>query len=119
MEEPVRDDSTTANHPDRVCPWCGSSDVTYVSRGYAGATDAKHQYARCNACDKLTYEMIAKSAREMRLGRYKPGDQYLDREQRLRYTITRVLRVGANEFLLYVKPLSRAESTGLEPLRRP
>jgi hypothetical protein len=46
----------------------------------------------------------------MRLGRYKPGDVYQDRSQNTRYTISRVLRAGPNEFLLYLKP--NAERAG-------
>ena len=65
----------------------------------------------CNACGKTTYQLIAKTAREMRLGRYKPGDVYQDRQQNTRYTINRVLRVGQNEFLIYLKPLSERPST--------
>ena len=43
----------------------------------------------CAACGKTTYELVAKTAREMRLGRYKPGDIYQDRVQNTRYTISR------------------------------
>ncbi len=91
---------------DRVCPWCGSPDVRFVQRGYAGLTDERDQYVRCDGCNTTTYEIVAKTAREMRLGRYKPGDIYQDRGQNLRYTISRVLRAGSNEFLVYLKPLT-------------
>jgi hypothetical protein len=90
---------------DHACPWCASAQVHFVQRGYAGLTDERDQYLVCNACHKVTYEIIAKSSREMRLGRYKPGDIYQDRTQNTRYTISRVLRAGANEFLVYLKPL--------------
>jgi hypothetical protein len=90
----------------RVCPWCESADVRFVQRGYTGPTDEVDQYLICNACQKTTYEIVAKTAREMRLGRYKPGDVYQDRAQSTRYTISRVLRAGQNEFLLYLKPLA-------------
>jgi hypothetical protein len=90
----------------RVCPWCESEDVRFVQRGYVGPTDEVDQYLVCGACHKKTYEIVAKTAREMRLGRYKPGDVYQDRPQNTRYTINRVLRAGQNEFLLYLKPLA-------------
>lgn len=90
---------------DRICPWCESQDVTFIQRGYAGPTDERDQYVVCAACHKTTYEIVAKSSREMRLGRYKPGDIYQDRRQNTRYSISRVLRSGANEFLIYLKPL--------------
>ena len=76
-----------------------------MSRGYAGLTDETDQYIICDACGRTTYELVARTAREMRLGRYKPGDVYHDRATRTRYTVTRVLRVGTNEFLVYLKPL--------------
>jgi hypothetical protein len=94
----------------RICPWCESADVTLVQRGYAGLTDERDQYLLCGSCHKTTYEIIAKSAREMRLGRYKPGDIYQDRTQNTRYAISRVLRSGANEFLVYLKPLTERAS---------
>ncbi|MFM9105073.1 MAG: hypothetical protein ACKOWF_00025 [Chloroflexota bacterium] len=90
---------------DRACPWCASRDVRLVSRGYAGLTDETDQYFVCEACGRKTYELIAKSAREMRLGRYRAGDVYMDRPSRTRYSISRVLRVGTNEFLVYLRPL--------------
>ncbi len=90
----------------RVCPWCDSTEVRFVQRGYVGPTDEVDQYLVCAACTKTTYEIIAKTAREMRLGRYKPGSVYQDRPQNTRYTISRVLRAGQNEFLLYLKPLA-------------
>lgn len=90
---------------DRVCPWCASSEVRLIQRGYARLTDERDQYLICESCEKTTYEFVAKTAREMRLGRYKPGDIYQDRTQNTRYTISRVLRSGSNEFLIYLKPL--------------
>ncbi|MBA3451172.1 MAG: hypothetical protein H0T18_08170 [Chloroflexia bacterium] len=90
----------------RVCPWCESTEVRFFQRGYAGLTDEVNQYMVCSACEKTTYEIVAKTAREMRLGRYKPGAIYQDRTQKTRYTISRVLRAGQNEFLIYLKPLA-------------
>jgi hypothetical protein len=95
----------------RVCPWCASSDVRFVQRGYAGLTDEVDQYLVCGECGKTTYEIVAKTARDMRLGRYKPGDIYRDRAQNTTYTISRVLKVGQNEFLIYLRPMAeRAEA---------
>ena len=88
----------------RVCPWCESVAVRFVQRGYVGPTDEVNQYLVCTDCNKTTYEILAKTAREMRLGRYKPGDLYQDRTHGTRYAIVRVLRSGQNEFLLYLKP---------------
>jgi hypothetical protein len=90
---------------DRVCPWCASAEVRLIQRGYARLTDERDQYLVCDSCHKTTYLIVAKTAREMRLGRYKPGDIYQDRTQNTRYTISRVLRSGSNEFLVYLKPL--------------
>lgn len=91
--------------PARACPWCASTEVRFVQRGYAGLTDERDQYLICDSCHKTTYEIVAKTSREMRLGRYKPGDIYQDRQQNTRYAISRVLRSGTNEFLVYLKPL--------------
>lgn len=96
---------------DRSCPWCGSAEVRFIQRGYAGLTDERDQYLTCAGCNKTTYEIVAKTAREMRLGRYKPGDVYQDRAQNMRYTISRVLRSGSNEFLVYLKPLTERAGT--------
>lgn len=90
---------------DRICPWCASTEVRFVQRGYAGLTDERDQYLVCEACKKTTYEIVAKTSREMRLGRYKPGDVYQDRTQNTRYAISRILRSGSNEFLIYLKPM--------------
>lgn len=100
MVERVESEST-----GRACPWCASQSVQFVQRGYAGLTDERDQYLVCSACHTTTYEIVAKTSREMRLGRYKPGDIYQDRSQSTRYTIVRVLRSGTNEFLVYLKPL--------------
>jgi len=89
---------------ERVCPWCESGNVRFVQRGYAGLTDERDQYLLCDDCNKTTFEIVAKTSREMRLGRYKPGDIYQDRSQNTQYTISRILRSGSNEFLVYLKP---------------
>jgi hypothetical protein len=97
----------------RICPWCDSADVRFVQRGYAGPTDEVDQYLICDACHVLTYEIVAKTSREMRLGRYKPGDVYQDRVHKTTYSISRILRSGQNEFLIYLKPLLQRASAVL------
>ena len=105
MAESERRDSTA-----RVCPWCGSADVRFVQRGYAGPTDEVDQYLVCAGCNTPTYEIVAKTSREMRLGRYKPGDVYQDRVHKRSYSISRIIRSGQNEFLIYLKPLMQRAS---------
>ena len=97
----------------KICPWCESADVRFVQRGYAGPTDEVDQYLVCSACQTTTYEIVAKTSREMRLGRYKAGDVYQDRAQKTSYSISRVLRSGRNEFLVYLKPLVHRASAVL------
>lgn len=87
---------------DRRCPWCGSGALERVTRGYAGKTDGTDQYSRCRDCGKITWEMVSKTAQEVRLGRYAPGKVFNERGDP--YTIKRVLKVGFNEYLLYLKP---------------
>lgn len=97
----------------RSCPWCDSADIRFVQRGYAGPTDEVDQYLICDSCQKTTYEIVAKTSREMRLGRYKAGDVYQDRAQNTSYSISRILRSGRNEFLIYLKPISPKASAVL------
>jgi hypothetical protein len=89
----------------RRCPWCDSFDTSLVQRGYTGPTDEVNQYFTCNECHKVTYELIAKSAREMRIGRFRAGGMYKDNVHGTRYQVSRVLRVGLNEYLVYLRPL--------------
>ena len=90
---------------ERRCAWCGSADTHFVQRGLTGPTDETDQYVVCHECNRVTFEFVAKSAREMRLGRFRPGAIFRDTNAGTRYEITRVLKVGANEHLLYLKPL--------------
>lgn len=87
---------------DRRCPWCESTDVDAVQRGFAGKTDGNDQYFRCRTCGKTTWEMVSKTTQEVRLGRYEAGKSFTERGDR--YLIWRVLKVGFNEYLLYLKP---------------
>ena len=90
---------------DRHCPWCGSAATRLVQRGYTGPTDEVDQYFTCAECGKVTYELVAKTAREMRLGRFRAGGVYQDRANQTRYHVSRVLKVGINEYLVYLKPI--------------
>ncbi len=101
-----QDQSTENPSSERHCPWCGSRDVRLVTRGYTGPTDETDQYFVCNACHRVTYELVAKNAREMRLGRWRAGGVYREPTTQIRYHISRVLKVGVNEFLIYLRPLA-------------
>ncbi len=95
----------------RRCPWCGDPDVLLVTRGYTGPTDEVDQYFSCRACGEVTYELVAKSGREMRMGRYRPGDLYREAPGQHQYRISRVLKAGANEFLIYLQPVAAGSVT--------
>jgi uncharacterized Zn finger protein len=99
-----------ASQTERRCPWCGSDDTVLVQRGYTGPTDEVDQYFTCNNCGKLTYELIAKTAREMRLGRFRAGGEYKDKVNHQRYHVSRVLKVGLNEYLIYLRPILEPDS---------
>ncbi|HEY8448346.1 MAG TPA: hypothetical protein VIL01_14700 [Thermomicrobiales bacterium] len=96
---------------ERRCPWCGSTDTRLVQRGYTGPTDEVDQYFTCSSCGKVTYELVAKTAREMRLGRFRTGSIYKDNVNQTRYHVSRVLKVGLNEYLIYLKPIVGQEAT--------
>lgn len=98
----------SAEYPtgERHCPWCGSTSIRLVTRGYTGPTDETDQYFVCNACGRVTYELVAKNTREMRLGRWRAGGIYREPATQIRYHISRVLKVGGNEFLIYLRPLT-------------
>ena len=96
---------------ERRCPWCGSTDTKLVQRGYTGPTDEVDQYFTCRQCGKVTYELVAKTAREMRLGRFRAGGIYRDNANQTRYHVSRVLKVGLNEYLIYLKPIVGPEMT--------
>ena len=96
-------------HSDRFCPWCGSAETRLIQRGYTGPTDEVDQYFTCAECGKVTYELVSKTAREMRLGRFRAGGVYQDRATKTKYKVRRVLKVGINEYLIYLKPIVAAE----------
>ena len=101
-----------------VCPWCGSSDTVHVQRGFVGPTDDRNQYLTCNACERVTFEIVSRTVRDMRVGQFRVGGSYRDASRNIKYTITRVLKVGMNECLLYVKPVIRTESDSGSPRGR-
>lgn len=90
---------------ERTCPACGSPDVRLVTRGYTGPTDETDQYFTCQKCRQVTYELVAKNAREMKLGRWRAGGVYRESGTQTRYAIIRILKVGVNEFLIYLRPM--------------
>ncbi len=96
---------------DRRCPWCGSENTKLVQRGFTGPTDERDQYFTCRDCEMLTFELVSKTNRDMRLGQYRPGATYRDSVRQTRYRISRVLKVGVNEYLLYLKPIVRKEES--------
>jgi hypothetical protein len=49
--------------------------------------------------------LVAKTAREMRLGRFRTGGIFKDNVNQTRYQVSRVLKVGLNEYLIYLKPI--------------
>jgi RNA polymerase subunit RPABC4/transcription elongation factor Spt4 len=103
---------------DRQCPHCGSSQITHVQRGLAGDTDERDQFLSCHACQRLTYEIISRTPREIRIGRLEAGRQV--RLGGFEYVVSRVLKVGLNESLVYVKPAPDQDSalTRLRPGHR-
>jgi uncharacterized Zn finger protein len=86
----------------RICPDCGSSQTVLVQRGLAGPTDESDQYFRCLRCGRVTYEILSRTEREVRAARISPGRSL--RERGCLYTVRRVLKVGVNEYLVYLRP---------------
>lgn len=95
---------------ERQCPWCGSDNTRLVQRGYTGPTDEVDQYFSCATCGRVTYELVARNARDMRMERYRAGGVYKDSTNKTKYHISRILKVGVNEFLIYLKPIVDEES---------
>jgi hypothetical protein len=107
LTEHADDHDAESRSRRRQCPWCHSRDIELVQRGFTGPTDERDQYITCNNCKRLTYEIISRNTRDMRMGQYQTGGTYRDTRRQTKYDITRVLKVGSNEFLLYVKPVVR------------
>lgn len=64
----------------------------------------------------MTYEIVARTAREVRAERIAPGRSL--REGGNFYTVRRVLKVGVNEYLVYLRPADEAPGRGLHHLNR-
>lgn len=95
--------------PGRECPWCGSRRTHHVLRGFTGPTDEKDQYITCDGCARTTFEIVSKTMRDMRVGQFRTGGIFRDSARQTKYQITRVLKVGMNEYLLYLKPIVRRD----------
>lgn len=91
--------------PGRECPWCGSKNTVFVQRGLAGGQESRDQYIRCHDCGRVTYDIVAKNDRDIRINSYRQGGVLRDPEFQTRYTIYRMLKVGFNEYLLYLRPI--------------
>ena len=85
----------------RVCPDCGSERVDLTHRGYAGRTDERNQFHQCLDCGRLTYEILSRNAREMKLERVSTGD--VIEADGHPYRILRILKIGLDEHLIYVR----------------
>ncbi len=105
--------------PGRECPWCGSRDTVFVQRGLASGQASPSQYIRCHDCDRVTYDIEAKNDREIRIHGYRQGGTFRDAENQTRYTIYRMLKVGFNEFLLYLRPILDDQNPSPEQDQRP
>jgi len=95
----------------RECPWCTSQRTHFVQRGFTGPTDERDQYITCDGCGRTTMEIVSKTMREVRVGQFRAGATYRDSLRQTKYTINRVLKVGMNEYLLYLKPIVRRDPT--------
>ncbi|TVR70446.1 MAG: hypothetical protein EA415_12940 [Sphaerobacteraceae bacterium] len=96
----------------RFCPDCGSGNVDFTQRGYAGKTDERHQFYRCYDCDRLTYEILSRNVREMKMERLETG-QIIEEDGHL-YRVMRILKIGIDEHLIYV----RAENDARAEMRK-
>jgi hypothetical protein len=108
--------SAPDNRSDRKqCPWCDSFNTRFIQRGFTGPTDEKDQYIICDDCNRLTYEILSRTNRDMRVSQFQVGSTVRDGLTQTKYVINRVLKVGLNEYLLYVKPITRREANKDEP----
>lgn len=98
-------DQPTLLPPGRECPWCGSKDTVLVQRGLTSSRPSPDQYIRCADCDRVTFDIVARNDREIRIGRYRTGSEFRDAKHQTRYRIYRMLKVGFNEYLLYLRPI--------------
>jgi hypothetical protein len=107
----ITDTTVERRVPQRECPWCNSRRTHLVQRGFTGPTDERDQYLTCDGCGRITLDIVSKTMREMRVGQFRMGGTYRDSLSQTKYTITRVLKVGLNEYLLYLKPIIRRDPT--------
>lgn len=103
--EPVVAHPAEQHGQQAECPWCHHDHAVRVSRGLIGPTDERDQYITCDACGQVTYEIVSRTMRDIRVGRFQVGGTWRDNARQVKYTITRILKVGMNESLLYVKPV--------------
>ena len=96
------DEHKVSTSEQRICPGCGSRQTVLVQRGLAGLTDESDQYFRCLECSRVTYEIVSRTEREVRAARLAPGRSI--RERGSAYKVRRVLKVGVNEYLVYLTP---------------
>lgn len=73
-----------------------------MKRGYTGRVDTADQYIICAECGATTFEIISRSERELRVDRLEPGRRF--KHQGGEYIVSRILKVGLDEALVYVRP---------------
>ena len=84
--------------------------MSFVQRGLAGLSDEHDQYFTCAECGQVTYEILSRSERQLRMGRLEVGRTFtLDG---LEYAILRVLKAGLVENLVYVRPVAVVDRRG-------
>ena len=93
--------AVSESQPSKICPSCGSERTLHVQRGYAGNTDENDQFFTCEECGLVTYEILSCSERDLRRHRLEPGRKF--RHAGWEYTVARLLKVGLNETLVYLK----------------
>lgn len=101
--------SESTEQLDAGCPLCGSQNIRRIRRGYAGQIDTPDQYVSCLDCGETTYEIIARSERELRVDRLEPGRRF--KYQGAEYLVSRILKIGLDEALVYVRPAPPHPST--------
>lgn len=88
----------------RTCPKCGSQRTTFVQRGLAGVSDEHDQYFVCADCNQVTYEILSRTERQLRMERLEAGRSF--KLHGLEYAVVRVLKAGLFENLVYVRPIA-------------
>lgn len=106
-DAPITREHVLVTSEPRTCPKCNSSDTTLVQRGLAGPTDESDQYFHCENCGHITFEIVSRTEREIRVERISPGRQVKEGDDV--YIVRRVLKVGFNEYLVYLRPAEETE----------